>query len=1499
MERSAQALDYDSDETVIEGSVTENELEDEELPWRRLLLNRDTSLKSEFCFHSGVNGMWKGNIPSPVIQLGLKLGKDSEEQKDKNEVIPTLSEDGVLQTIEDPKPFRFQIMTHENDTSYEQLNNQGNSEPMENTSVQETPHVLRRSSRLRLKKLKESRAVAHTDIMLKIPEKILSKPLSYEDQTNSIFATENFSKQKNIHSSRFNSEQIQKNEQLKIKNGETYFEYFFISFAPRIVLLFKKSKHEPLLRCWTALHEASVGGFYQTVSELLKGGADVNVKGKYQITPLHDAVMNGHYKVAELLLLNGADPLFRSDHGTCALDEAKDSFMENLLKKYIPKHKKCHLSGKIEPLCCRHVETNKEINNLLVNKEYVHEFHQKNSNTKEFGNSKPSVNNSRTDVSKSKGPRNTQNKKTQVDDRDCNLSQGVAVSSFGRMNKLVTLQQHTVQTLDDLPKESCELSIPIPTSLKNGSGNSDEACLISKKANTHILDLSVSQEMQFLELGSIDQTKAASFSELPLYEEIKLPHVTADQPNTNQEQCNSPRNPPENNRSEKGKNLNEWEDSFLSFIKGHFADSDSDGHTSVKSVASQKECMGHCHNEASTAEGEEMDSLQVLSSENYFSQETEQKAGSLTTYPQEEAVNYCDSNKSLIYEQHFPNYNCIHGIAFDHSYANTEYNWMPCTRPPSTQKVTQVTGQVELLKAFQNNAHREPTPLVNQADTFNVEKKQDTERNYTVKGQKPSPSNSSLHTVVHSQVIEIPTDEKRTQDLPGSKPVNNTDFHSTDNVNKELASSSPQLNEGEEKEIAHKSDEGLTDNTSRAERTVRNCKEKGENVDSETHMPSDTQEHRKDQYYFRKRKGSLEAPCSQGFTTGIKKRNAKGESQLHVASREGNLPLVKVLIQSGAVVNLKDNAGWTPLHEASSEGFGDVITELLEAGAHVNCESMDGTLPLHAAAAGSHLKAAEILLEHGANPNQKDQKQRTALEEADDEKMKELLKSYGAVETSNGNEISSAVTVKRPAIQPKRYKSHSCDDEKTIDPPSPLHKVKSSESLPAHQTISAILQDIEEKQEKLLKFEIGNSEDAEQYIGRMLEIKEVMDNILAQQKTERDDLAKKYRVSMESFKHGALREQLANLATRQKSLLVVAKKQKKIRLRIQNYKNTKPFSGFSLRKPPSSSDVSSEKKNQESSSLENSVHPQSSSLSPVSLTSISPVDRSMEETPLSVEIQKDSQKSNICLDAKAMRKEGFSGNEMNSKENVQGCALDGLLKSRHSDGTEKIKLSSQPVAFIPQGGNSQAEKTIVKGYRLDSSPAVTGTVNIPEDKRVFSQNDACLPTVPQNQELPRYPKRSNKKTASQPPSEEASEPLAHQITTVLDTDTVQTKPCPKKTASVVAHANGLQISPSSGSSYQHSVKKPSHHSPVSKKKNVQLKDLILLGRINPGNDILEFKTQETTHKASILLSGKLKVENGKIYQNPVSWLKDLLGGGNCVTWNYAWSKSCLLNCKPS
>lgn len=40
-----------------------------------------------------------------------------------------------------------------------------------------------------------------------------------------------------------------------------------------------------------------------------------------------------------------------------------------------------------------------------------------------------------------------------------------------------------------------------------------------------------------------------------------------------------------------------------------------------------------------------------------------------------------------------------------------------------------------------------------------------------------------------------------------------------------------------------------------------------------------------------------------------KKRNAKGETQLHIAARRGDLSLVKALISSGICVNEQDYAG--------------------------------------------------------------------------------------------------------------------------------------------------------------------------------------------------------------------------------------------------------------------------------------------------------------------------------------------------------------------------------------------------------------------------------------------------------------------------------------------------------------------------------------------------------------------------------------------------------------
>ncbi|XP_075864021.1 ankyrin repeat domain-containing protein 31 [Microcebus murinus] len=1823
MEEGAQAPDWDSDETVIEGSVTENDLEEEELPWRRLLFDEDTSLRSAFSMHPDISGICKG-MPSPEIQPGFTLREDLQEQTNKNKMMCVLSEDTILQpqdeteqdkpllqtrknypmftvsfpqaglslnhqntggpeaedsevlshleknlsedgdspevslisgtsvtvsevvaikeksliapekilaapntfsepgkeitltmtseeikdeensletfvsalerlltspestqeerlfeiindfdhielmnplssspssisipvnalsachrdllentkddalpaellaslntlseakmkpichrkeggsivnvgneylevefnmsqtsedgtqiTLEDPDSFGLQTLAHQNVTSCKPLNNKENSNLVENSSDRKTARVLRRSSRL--EQLKVNRDVKHTDDMYKMPEKILRKILSCENQTNNNSSTENFrmqdpasmikAKGKNMHSSRVKSgERIRKNKILTGKNEKMKMNELSLSSINRKNvfgenLLYKAALHDdvdlvrhcikkggnvnqPSYAGWTALHEASVGGFYETASELLKGGADVNIKGMYQITPLHDAVINGHYKVTELLLLNGADPLFRSDSGQCALDEAKDSHMKRLLERYVPKDQKYLTSAQrnnTNPLdvedvhqrkkpkfssknriwfVCNensrrqkpeHIKVNKgNKKDLFINKEDVYECYQKDSKNTKFCKSKhkqSSVNqiystrlrkgslrnikDPSTKLSKGKGRRNTLYKMTQVDDRDSNPRKALAVSSSRRINRLVTRQQHILQTIDDLPEEACEHSSPTLSSLKNELDNNIEACSISKETQIQSMDLSDSQEAQCLELESIDQTEADSLPGLSLHKEIKLPIVTTDQqPHTPQEQHSSPYKSQENSNSVKKDEsiINKWEKSFLSFIKRNVDDDGGDCSSSEKSVTFEKvicstDYKNHCNDKENITNREEMTFQQFSPSEGHFSQENELNAGSLTTLPQQEAVNFSDSDNVVISEQHVMNFEqCIYGTSFDHSNSNPKQTSLAYMKTLSTHEVSKLTSHVDLFKKHQDYSPRAPTPLMNQTDIHIVEKvtkKQDTKRNYTDKGQKTSSLNGPLSTVVDSQVIETTEVEKRRQNLPENRTIHNIDFHSADNMNKELTNIT-QLGQREEEETSHQPVEELTNNVNGDESTMRNCKEK-KKTEPEIHIPTNTQEHKKVQN-FRKRRNFLKATYSQGMkTAGINKRNAKGESRLYLATRRGNLSMVKALIESGADVNLKDNAGWTPLHEAATEGSADIIVELLKAGANVNSESQDGILPLHDAVANNHLKAAEILLQNGANPNQKDQKQKTALDEADDEKMKELLKSYGAIETNNTEESNVIINEKIPAVRLKRHKQCFCDDGKPVHPPSFSHQGETRENLPVHQTLSAILQDIEEKQENLLAFEIKNPEDAEQYIEKMLKIKEIMDNVLGKQKAERDDLAKKYRVSIESFKHGALREQLANLATRQKSLLVAAKKQKEISLKIQNYKNVTSLSGLGLRKLPPSSETSSEKDSQELNSLENSVQPQSGSFSPVSFVS-----GSMQEAQFSIETYNYSHNTNICLNSETVRREEFYGNEINSKQNVHDSTLDGLSTSRHS-GDTGIKLPSQPVAFIPETEYSQKEndliETTAKRHEFCSSSAVTGTLNISETMSVFAQNDAHRSTIIRNQDLSNVPKRGNRKTASQQPPWGASKSLARQGIAVSGSDTVhERKTCLKKLASTVPHVNDSQNSSSSGSGHQHTIKKPLNYSTAPKKKCMQIKDLILMGRINPGNNILEFRTQDTTYKASILISGKIKVENGQIYQNPVTWLKDLLGGESYVTWNYAWSK---------
>ncbi|KAK9408465.1 ANKRD31: Ankyrin repeat domain-containing protein 31 [Crotalus adamanteus] len=304
---------------------------------------------------------------------------------------------------------------------------------------------------------------------------------------------------------------------------------------------------------------------------------------------------------------------------------------------------------------------------------------------------------------------------------------------------------------------------------------------------------------------------------------------------------------------------------------------------------------------------------------------------------------------------------------------------------------------------------------------------------------------------------------------------------------------------------------------------------------------------------LRKKTKTISSYLQSTTTTKINKRNAKGETHLHLACKKGKLSLVKTLIASGACVNQKDNAGWTPIHEASNRGFTEIIAELLKAGADVNSKSLDGVLPIHDAVSGNHFEAVQLLLLHGANPNERNNNRENALDEATCDQIKELLKSYGATEVKETVLMShdSGKNDLRTSRLRRKSSCYSCQEKENLV----LQPSLAGQKYTTHELINKTLLDIENKQEKLLLFELKCQRDADLYIQDFSEIQNSLNTMLARQKSERDELAKKYRASVESFKQGVLREKLVKLAARQKNLLLMARKQKELWKKIQNFEN--------------------------------------------------------------------------------------------------------------------------------------------------------------------------------------------------------------------------------------------------------------------------------------------------------------------------------------------------------
>lgn len=92
-------------------------------------------------------------------------------------------------------------------------------------------------------------------------------------------------------------------------------------------------------------------------------------------------------------------------------------------------------------------------------------------------------------------------------------------------------------------------------------------------------------------------------------------------------------------------------------------------------------------------------------------------------------------------------------------------------------------------------------------------------------------------------------------------------------------------------------------------------------------------------------------------------------SPLHVVCKNGNIELVKILLDRGAFLEVGSLS--KPLHEACEHGNPDIVKELLNKSADINSTNWLGYTPLHIACKKGHLKVVELLLKKNCKPDVK------------------------------------------------------------------------------------------------------------------------------------------------------------------------------------------------------------------------------------------------------------------------------------------------------------------------------------------------------------------------------------------------------------------------------------------------------------------------------------------------------------------------------------------------
>ena len=122
-------------------------------------------------------------------------------------------------------------------------------------------------------------------------------------------------------------------------------------------------------------------------------------------------------------------------------------------------------------------------------------------------------------------------------------------------------------------------------------------------------------------------------------------------------------------------------------------------------------------------------------------------------------------------------------------------------------------------------------------------------------------------------------------------------------------------------------------------------------------------------------------------------KDADNNTALHNATLRGHLEIVKLLIENSADVNAQDNDDQTALHIAAEFGYLEIVKRLIENGADINHPDDDLVTPLHNAAEFGCLETVKWLIANGADVNVKDDIDRTVLSIAKTDSIKDYLQN--------------------------------------------------------------------------------------------------------------------------------------------------------------------------------------------------------------------------------------------------------------------------------------------------------------------------------------------------------------------------------------------------------------------------------------------------------------------------------------------------------------------------